>query len=490
MTRTRTQSGKPKDDHCGTDDEIRSAADVHRYAHLTCLTEQPRGTVGVETEWFVVDTESVSRPVAPTRTMAALTGVVSGSPPDLRDGPSAGATGSPGHATLPGGTRITFEPGGQLELSAPPLPLSDALARTAADLAGVRSMLADAGLALVGMGTDPLRPPRRHLTASRYEAMERYFRAGGGSAGVTMMCSTASIQVNLNAGTTAQWAGRFELAHALGPALVAMFAASPVLAGTATGFCSTRQAVWAEIDPTRTRPVATAGRSDPATAWADYLLAARIMLVRDPHGGFRQPPTTMTFGDWVAGEGPLPRPPTTTDLSYHATTVFPPVRPRGWLELRYLDAVPAGNWPMVVAVTTALLDDPRAADIAADACVPVADEWVTAALVGLSDTALHQAARVCAGAARDALGRMDADASLLAAVDAYFDSYVEPGRCPADDLTDRLADVGPEGLLRAEIDAVGGDGGDGGGGGGGARGRYRSVTAQVSAPDSAGVVAL
>ncbi|WP_322781169.1 ergothioneine biosynthesis glutamate--cysteine ligase EgtA [Frankia sp. Cas4] len=476
---TRTQSGKPKDDHRGIDDEIRSAADVHRYAHLTCLTEQPRGTVGVETEWFVVDTEAVYRPVAPTRTMAALTAAVPERPFDLRDSPSAGATagatGIPGHSTLPGGTRITFEPGGQLELSAPPLPLSDALARTAADLAGVRSMLADAGLALVGMGTDPLRPPRRHLTASRYEAMERYFRAGGGSAGVTMMCSTASIQVNLNAGTTDQWTGRFELAHALGPALVAMFAASPVLAGTATGCCSTRQAVWAEIDPTRTRPVATARRSDPATAWADYLLAARIMLVRDPLGGFAQPPTAMTFGEWVAGESPLTRPPTTTDLSYHATTVFPPVRPRGWLELRYLDAVPAGNWPVVVAVTTALLDDPHAADIAADACVPVADEWVTAALVGLGDTALHQAARTCAGAARDALGRMDADASLLAAVDAYFDNYVEPGRCPADDLTDRLAEVGPEGLLRTEIDASE---------------RCLSVTASVPAPNSAAVVAL
>jgi glutamate--cysteine ligase len=476
---TRTQSGKPgntEDDRHPTGDEIRSAADVHRYSHLNCLTDQPQGTVGIETEWFVVDTACLSRPVAPGRTMAALAGSLPTVPPDISGDPSGGTTGTPDHTTLPSGTRITFEPGGQLELSAPPLPLSDALARTATDLAGVRSLLADSGLALIGMGTDPLRPPRRHLTTARYDVMERYFQAGGGSAGVTMMCSTASVQINLDAGSTAQWSRRFELAHALGPTLVAMFAASPVLAGTSTGCRSTRQRVWAKIDPTRTRPVATTHRSDPATAWADYLLAARVMLVQEPHSGFQQLSTTTTFGEWVAGNGPLTRPPTLTDLRYHATTVFPPVRPRGWLELRYLDAVPAGNWPVAVAVTTALLDDPRAADIAADACVPVTHMWVTAALAGLRDPALHRAARVCAGAARDALSHMEADPSLLAAVDTYVDAYVEPGRCPADDLLDRLTEAGPEGLLRTEIDR-----GDG----------YRTGTAmRMGASGAAAAVAL
>ncbi|WP_131749420.1 ergothioneine biosynthesis glutamate--cysteine ligase EgtA [Frankia sp. Cppng1_Ct_nod] len=433
---TRAQSGKSAPDPCCTDctDEIRSEADVYRYAQRTCLTNQPTGSVGIETEWLVVDVASLSRPVPPARTLAVL------------------ADGTPEELTLPGGTRVTFEPGGQLELSAPPLPLPDALARTAADLAGVRSRLADAGLALVGMGTDPLRPARRALRASRYAAMERYFRAGGWTAGLTMMCSTASVQVNLDAGTPAQWTRRFELAHALGPVLLAMFAASPVLAGAATGWASTRQAVWAEIDPTRTGPVASSHQPDPPTAWADYLLAARVMLVRGPDGDSRLARRASTFAQWVAGDGPVVRPPSVTDLKYHATTVFPPVRPRGWLELRYLDAQPAGNWPVAVALTTVLLDDPHAADTAADACAPVARRWGAAARSGLGDTALHQAAWACAAAARDGLERMGADASLLTAVDAFIDRYVEPGRCPADDLADRLADEGPQGLLQAELD--------------------------------------
>ncbi len=456
----RTQAGRPASDHFCTDggiradDKIHSPDDVHRYAHLTCLTDQPAGDVGIETEWFVVDVACPSRPVPPSRTLAVLVG----SPTEHADNPTEHAPqdASPEPAeelVLPGGTRITFEPGGQLELSAPPLPLLDALARTATDLAAVRSVLTGAGLALVGMGTDPLRPPRRQLHAPRYTAMEQYFRGNGGRAGEAMMCSTASVQVNLDAGTPTQWTRRFGLAHALGPVLVAMFAASPVLDGTATGWCSTRQALWADIDPTRTRPVATPRQPDPATAWADYLLAARVMLVRVPGGDFRLARGGSTFADWVAGDGPVARPPTVADLQYHSTTVFPPVRPRGWLELRYLDAAPAGNWPVVVAVTTALLDDPQAADAAADACAPVAGRWMTAAGPGLRDSMLHQAARRCAAAARDALGRMGVDSALLAAVDAHIETHVEPGRCPADDLAGRLSAGGPQGLFHAEISA-------------------------------------
>ncbi|WP_313954626.1 glutamate-cysteine ligase family protein, partial [Frankia sp. EI5c] len=130
---------------------------------------------------------------------------------------------------LPGGSRLTFEPGGQLELSGPPLPLAGAVAAMRGDLALVRSALARRGLGIAGLGVDPLRPSRRHSSASRYLAMEEHFLASGGEAGLTMMCSTASVQVNLDAGTDGDdVVARFRLAHALEPVLIAMFAASPV----------------------------------------------------------------------------------------------------------------------------------------------------------------------------------------------------------------------------------------------------------------------
>ena len=72
-------------------------------------------------------------------------------------------------------------------------------------------------------------------------------------------------------------AARWERAHLLGPVLVAAFANSPLSEGRPHGWMSGRQTVWERLDPTRTTPVPVV--EDPAAAWTDYLLDARLMLV-------------------------------------------------------------------------------------------------------------------------------------------------------------------------------------------------------------------
>jgi glutamate--cysteine ligase len=140
----------------------------------------------------------------------------------------------------------------------------------------------------------------------------------------------------------------------------------------------------------------------------------------------------MTFSRWLT-HGHECGWPTVDDLAYHTTTLFPPVRPRGWLELRMIDALPEAWWPVAVAVTTALLDDPAAATCAAAAAPAVRDRWAAAARHALCDPALHAAAVRCFDAARAALGRLGADAETRDATDEYFDRYVARGRCPADE---------------------------------------------------------
>lgn len=423
---------------------IHDHRDIETFAQAQCLVAGPVGQVGIETEWFVIDPRQPQLRIAPERTRSAL-GLAA--PPE--DGPLM-------VPVLPAGSRVTFEPGGQLELSGPPLPLADALRATADDLVDVRARLAGHGLVLAGLGADPLREPRRLLTEGRYAAMESYFASGGFPAGAVMMCSTAALQVNLDAGPAAGWAQRWWLAHALGPVLVAMFAASPVLAGRHTGQASTRQAVWAAIDPSRTAPVRPAGAGPaevPADQWARYLADARLMLIHEPDGrpgsGSNAAGTAAggsrhravrdgsTFADWAAGRGEAAadgRRPTVDDLAYHATTVFPVVRPRGWLELRYLDAQPPWSWLLAVIVATALLDDPVAAECAARACAPVADRWVDAATLGLADPGLHAAAVTCVTAAIEACGRLGVPAGPVAALSAFAENSVAVGRCPGDDL--------------------------------------------------------
>ncbi|GAA3309072.1 hypothetical protein GCM10020295_72720 [Streptomyces cinereospinus] len=187
--------------------------------------------------------------------------------------------------------------------------------------------------------------------------------------------------------------------------------------------------------------------TDPRGAWTRHVLDAPVMCVRRD-GGPWLVPDGLTFRDWARTRAP--RPPTRDDLDYHVTTLFPPVRPRGHLELRMIDAQPGEDgWIVPLAVTTALFDDPEAAETAYRAVKPLAERagglpaphnplWLDAARYGLADPELREVAVECFAAALQALPRIGASTAVTDAVAAYRDHYVVRGRCPADDLLDRL----------------------------------------------------
>jgi glutamate--cysteine ligase len=286
------------------------------------------------------------------------------------------------------------------------------------------------------LGADPLRPAQRVNPGARYQAMESFFAAtGSAEAGAAMMTSTASVQINIEAGPRAGWADRVRLAHALGPTMIALSANSPLLSGHFTGWRSSRQRVWGQLDSARCGPILCDNGDDPAADWAHYALRAPVMLVRTPEA---VPMTEfVSFADWADGRVSLDnRTPGEADLEYHLTTLFPPVRPRRWLEIRYLDSMPDHRWPSVVFTLATLLDNPAAAQIAADATAAVCGEWDLAARAGLADPRLRAAAVACVTAAAEYAPAelTDAMAGLLADVEA--------GRCPGDDFSDRVVEHG------------------------------------------------
>ncbi|MEV8630850.1 ergothioneine biosynthesis glutamate--cysteine ligase EgtA [Streptosporangium sp. NPDC051023] len=389
------------------DTPIRDASDVEAFARH-CFLGATGDEVGIELEFLVFDRTAPGDQVPLARTADVL-------PP------------------LPGGSRVTFEPGGQLELSGPAGPLPEAITRLRADVDATRAALRNAGLALAGVGLDPVRPARRQLRLPRYEAMAEFL---GMPYGALMMCSTASIQVNLDLGEKP--AVRWERAHLLGPVLLAAFANSSLREGLPCGWMSGRQEVWENLDRTRTAPVPAT--DDPAAAWAEYLLDARLMLVREDGERYRPIRDGSTFRDWLTA--PV-RPPTMADLAYHATTIFPPVRPRGWLEIRYLDAQHPEIWPVCVAVTHALVMDDHAADTALAAAEPYAGMWLEAARCGLTDPRLRRAAETCFRAAVEALPRLGITGDLVREVAAFADRHVTTGRPPALDLLELVREPGP-----------------------------------------------
>lgn len=388
------------------------------------LRAGPAGRVGLELEAHLIDLAEPRRRVEWARVNAMLNGL----------------------PAPPGGSRVTVEPGGQVELSTPPcVDLTAAVDVLRRDQAALRSGLAELGLGAAGLGIDPVRPARRVNPAARYAAMEAYFAATGNrTPGRLMMCSTASLQVNLEAGERADWAFRVQLAQQLGPLMVAMSACSPLLGGRRTGWRSNRQRVWNALDPGRCGPLRCS--ADPAADWAAYAMRAPVMLVRgNDHDSAQAVRSAIPFGAWVSGEARLGnRRPDVDDLDYHLTTLFPPVRLRGFLEIRYLDAVPARWWPALAAITTVLLDDPRAADLAAEATAPLANAWTLAARVGMADVRLQRAAMTCLAAAAAAVPpafKPDVE---------DFAELVAAGRDPGSELQERAARGGTLAVLEEE----------------------------------------
>jgi ergothioneine biosynthesis glutamate--cysteine ligase EgtA len=438
------------------------------HIHGICLKTGPPRRVGVELEWLVRDARDPSLPVPAGRIAAAVSGF-GAARRKPGNGTFGGERGGPELPTssaarfLPSGAPLTTEPGGQLELSSLPADTLAHLVRaTRADLAALRAAVAVHGLELAGIGLDPLRPPRRVLDHPRYAAMEAFFDYGG-PWGRQMMCGTASVQVCLDAGDESDgpsgYRWRWRLLHALGPVLVAAFANSPLREGKPTGWASSRQQVWARMDPGRTRPPRLDG--DPRAAWAAYALDAELMCVRDEDSADWSAPRGLTLRDWVrpTGTGRVGwrlRRPTVDDLDYHLSTLFPPVRPHGHFELRMIDAQPDDGWVVPLAVCWALLSDAQAGDAALAAVAPLwggrppgwpaaarsgngagADHdgpWLRAARLGPADPLVAAASRACFAAAGEALERTGAPRDITAAVDAFRDAYVSKDRCPADDL--------------------------------------------------------
>jgi ergothioneine biosynthesis glutamate--cysteine ligase EgtA len=393
-------------------------------AHVVegALTPSSIGVVGLELEMHLVDLNEPGQRISWER----LTSLVASLP------------------AMPSGSSVTLEPGGQVELSTVPQgDVTAAVAALDADRRALATALGPERLALVALGADPARAIQRLSPKSRYAGMERHFLAtGSGDAGRAMMCSTAALQLNLEAGPMAKWPIRVSRLHLLGPVLVAISACSPWLAGAASGWRSMRQQVWDEIDDSRCGPLLDGAH--PEQEWASYALHAPVMLVRDPLGDDAVAVTErISFSDWIDDGSRLGRPATYDDLDYHLSTLFPPVRPRGFLEIRCLDAVPHQWWPGLAGLAVTLLDDPIAADLAAEACGPTSGMWTTAARDGLGDPVIARAARACAEIAIDR-----APAGLKAQVSGYAD-LVMSGRTPGDEIRERADADGPLAVLEA-----------------------------------------
>lgn len=334
---------------------------------------------------------------------------------------------------LADGAKVSFEPGGQLEVSTDPAAgISEAVDlqlrvwRLVAE--AVPGRVVFAGLDVWNdVGRVPLQ-----LKASRYTAMDVYLTRRG-PAGRTMMRHTCAVQVNLDGGGP-RFSTRLACAQALAPFLTVAFAASPS-ASTLAG----RAAIWRLVDPSRTGFLPGVG--DPADALFDKAMSADVLLVR--RGGASLPGQPgFTFRRWAEQGHPEWGYPTVEDVRYHLTTLFPEVRPRrGTLELRTPDALPLRFLPALIVLTAAAVyDEVTATQIGKYASGSDLDGLHRVAVErGYGDARLGEMTRrVWRLALEAARTRAGIRPEHLAIAADFVERYVERGVTPADELRTAL----------------------------------------------------
>jgi len=334
------------------------------------------------------------------------------------------ADGDPPSWSLPGGGRISFEPGGQIELSSAVAPTASGLIR---DLQCAVQILASSfereGISLEAVGVDPyndIADVALQLHRSRYERMTRYFDSIGPS-GARMMRQAASLQINVETG--AHPYERWRLLNALAPYVTAIFANSPVYAGDPPRHRSHRAHLWRTLDTTRTGlPVDT---EDPASTYLRFALGAGAMM----YGGGAPFPS---FAEWMGTGAPAME-----DWELHLTTLFPEVRPRRYFELRSADAIPPEYLAAPIAFIAGLVYD-EATSVAAFGILDLREIGLleSAGRTGLGDSTIRaRSAQLVdlALAGCESLGSAYLSKADLEAAADFFDRYTRQGRSPGDD---------------------------------------------------------
>jgi glutamate--cysteine ligase len=328
-----------------------------------------------------------------------------------------------GLAAAEGGGAISIEPGGQFELSGAPLPDVHATAMELAQhLDAVRAAgdPLDIGFLTLGMSPKWTRAETPLMPKNRYRIMKGYMPKVG-TLGHDMMLRTATVQVNLDFSCEADMVRKMRVGLALQPVATALFANSPFTDGRPNGFLSRRSEIWRHTDPHRTGMLPRA--FEPGfgyEAYADWLLDVPMYFVK--RGETYHDVSGASFRDLMEGRlAALPgERATRSDWANHATTAFPEVRLKRFLEMRGADVGDASMIPAQAAFWTGLLYD----DAALDAAVELIEEWSAADREALRAEAPRRgldataAGRSVREVARDALAIAEAGLKARARRDA------------------------------------------------------------------------
>ncbi|WP_298284017.1 glutamate--cysteine ligase [Acidocella sp.] len=265
------------------------------------------------------------------------------------------------------GASISLEPGGQFELSGAPLEtLHQTKAELDAHIARLHKLAPALGLGFAPLGFHPqaTRADMPMMPKGRYQLMRAYMPTVG-SRGLDMMFRTCTVQANLDFASEADMVKKLRVASTFQPLATALFANSPFYEGKPNGYLSNRALAWTDTDNARSGiPAVIFEDGFGFERYAEWLLDVPMYFVyRDGH---YIDALGKSFRDFMAGRlEALPGARATVgDFADHATTAFPDVRLKTYLETRGADAGSPAMMLAQSALWTGLLYDETALNAA------------------------------------------------------------------------------------------------------------------------------
>ncbi|MBF4692622.1 glutamate-cysteine ligase family protein [Fusibacter ferrireducens] len=240
------------------------------------------------------------------------------------------------------GNMVSFEPGGQVEISIKPFEhIADIEAEYLSVKKEIEGILSD-DQSLISLGyhpktkieTLPLLPKKRY--EFMYDELHRR-----GKLARNMMKGTASTQVSIDYENEKDFIKKYRVANFLAPFIARLFDASPIFEGEIYTSKNLRVKIWDHTDVDRCKmPKGTMEGQFDYEAYCNYILNSEPILMIDDKDSYRTDHRTVADLDQ---EHRLSK-----EQLIHATTmVFPDIRVKHFLEIRVADALP---WPHSLAV--------------------------------------------------------------------------------------------------------------------------------------------
>jgi len=351
--------------------------------------------------------------------------------------------------TLEKGDNLSFEPGGQLEISTLPYPcLAEAVTRVRSLRKQLKAVLGFHGAELFGIGFNPVLQTEQvglQMKKKRYFAMDEYFKQIG-PWGSQMMRQTCTVQVCLDFGPDEKtMAKRYWLSQMLAPFAAAIFANSPFKDRQLAGMLGWRTKIWRHIDPTRTGLIfpeksfeLALDKKSCLETYEKFLLESNVVFIKDLE---YQVPQQLTFKNWMQHgfHGVFPK---VSDLETSLSLLFPEVRPRGFFELRSVDNqherwqfVPAAFW-------TTLMYQEKAFEKAWELLSPLREElpsFLDHAVDGLKNAQIRSCSQQLMRIANDHLEGLPAcfrGENLPRDLSDFAERFTYKGKTPADELVE------------------------------------------------------